>query len=317
MNTVHFATPRYQPPGQGVPQSPPPGANNPYAFQPPQETFVPTTPADAPAARKPSGWKAKVGLGLAALAVGTGIGLTVANHQGPTVSQVEVNNPTTLTAETGQDKVWDGWKADQVNLMVEPTTRDFGDFAKRTAVNDYTVRDTKSNGWNTIGMELFNQVLSIDGNEVYASRAAESMQLDFQTDAVSNWRGQVRLSPAGQSGPYVSVAVGETFVFDQIGGNARSYLQTIDTRTGETVTLDKLVGQEKFNDLVNVVAGNLMTRTDGDVYLNPGTLSEHVRNSFALVQENGETKVVVAIPAEAHFAAGSVAEFTFPAPPLN
>ncbi|MGE0495076.1 MAG: hypothetical protein AB7S38_38065 [Vulcanimicrobiota bacterium] len=315
MNTVHFAAPRYQPPTQGVPQSPPPGANNPYAFQPPQETFVPTT--EAPPAQKSSGWKAKLGLGLAALAVGTGLGLTVANQQGPSVSQVEVNNPTTLTSEAVQDKVWDGWQAEKVSLMVEPTTRDFGDFAKRTAVNDYTVRDTKSDGWNTIGMELFNQVLAVDGNEVYASRAAESMQLDFQTDAVTNWRGQVRLSPAGQSGPYVSVAVGETFVFDQIGGNARSYLQTIDTRTGETVTLDKLVGQEKFNDLVNVVAGNLMTRTDGDVYLNPGTLSEHVRNSFALVQENGETKVVVAIPAEAHFAAGSVAEFTFPAPPLN
>lgn len=269
---------------------------------------------------KPMWAKVAIGVGLTSAALG-GIhgGITAWQNMqnAPAVENVQVLETQQQTAPRSiLQNDYQPLTFETARINATPTVRDFGSLQGQLSIERHTEPSQKQNSDGQLIEHQFEyDALVSNGNAVYRSEVAQNIQMDFAAEGEENWNTYSHLKPAGQAGKYISVLTTDGGYSGGASSNKAHQLVTLDTRTGDRVTLDQIMEPGDFDELVGRVSSGLRNHVSGQHYAgSTDEVRDIVNHSFALFQKDGKTKVSVMLPNVHGAAEGQVAEFTFTLP---
>lgn len=296
-----------------------PAVATPWPIKFPQQPAESANPADvaslstqplaetaAPRERRPGllalGALTVVGVGVAASLLGpSGAGIPPVPVAGTTVSstaeartQAARNNaPVTLSQEDGVSV-----SLETADVGITLPSRPFGPSARGARIDTNTEQRTRAVDGRTVTLDVTQSKLcTIDGRELHLSDDMDSVRDAFDSDARENWRLNSTMTPAGSAGRYLSVALNQGGQTDGRHDGKESRLRTVDATTGEVVTLDELLGESDFENVLSTVRNVLERNPDGHEYMRDSDqLRQQVATSFGLNEEGGRTVLTVAVP---------------------
>lgn len=270
---------------------------------------------------------ALAGLGLVALGVGaslipgptgpahTGISISTTvsrdggqktDAQAPTAAPLTIADTQEVSVPLGLEEVDVGWT---------PTARPFGPSASSVRIQDQTRRTTRTTeDGRQVGLSFAQSTLDLGGGKTYKADGMGWATEQFANEAQQDWQVVSTMEPAGSAGRFASVKLVEGGFTGQSDARETTY-RTIDTKTGEAVTLDQILSRADFDKVVQDVQNILERNPDGGKYFQDADiLREQVGSSFAIYEEGGRTVLCVAVPAANVADAGTVARVTFRLP---